>query len=46
MGQVYHLYSKADDSLFLSMISPDSWKQKYLGSFKLDTSHKWAKVDL
>ncbi|WP_395802700.1 DUF2452 domain-containing protein [Daejeonella sp.] len=45
MGQVYHLYRKADESLFLSMISPDSWKQEYLGSFKLDTSHKWAKID-
>lgn len=46
MGQVYHLYSKADDSLFLSMISPDCWNQKYMGSFKLDASHKWSKTDL
>lgn len=45
MGQVYHLYSKADESLFLSLISPDTWKQQYIGSFKLDTDHKWIKVD-
>ncbi len=45
MGQVYHLYSKSDDSFFLSMISPDSWNQKYMGSFKLDASHKWSKVE-
>ena len=46
MGQVYHLYSKTDDTLFLSMISPDSWNQKYLGSFKLDASHKWSKTEI
>lgn len=46
MGQTYHLYSKADGSLFLSMIPPGSWKQQHLSSFKQDTSHKWSRVDL
>ena len=46
MGEVYHLYSKTDDSIFLSLISPDSWNQKYLGSFKLDASHKWSKTEI
>ncbi len=45
MGQVYHLYSKADETYFLSLIAPNSWAQKYVASFKLDASHKWAKVD-
>lgn len=45
MGQVYHLYTKADDTLFLSLISPDTWKQQYIGSFKLDTDHKWVKIE-
>ncbi len=45
IGEIYHLYSKSDDTVFLSMISPDSWTQKYLGSFKLDSSHKWSKIE-
>lgn len=45
MGQVYHLYSKADETYFLSLIAPNSWTQKYVASFKLDASHKWAKVE-
>lgn len=46
MGQTYHLYSKADETHFLSLIDPKSWKQEYLGSFKLDASHKWSRVEL
>lgn len=45
MGEIYHLYCKTDDTLFLSMISPNSWNQKYQGSFKLDASHKWSKTE-
>lgn len=45
MGEVYYLYAKDDDTTFLSLISPDSWNQKYIGSFRLDWSQKWVKVD-
>ncbi|MDF3076743.1 MAG: hypothetical protein K0S09_632 [Sphingobacteriaceae bacterium] len=45
MGETYHLYRKADGSLFLSMVPPNTWKQEYLGSFKQDTDHKWTRVD-
>lgn len=44
MGQPYHLYKKADGSTFLSLVPPNTWKQEYLGSFKLDTDHKWFKI--
>ena len=34
IGQIYHLYMKKDESLFLSLISPSEWKQKFIASFK------------
>ena len=45
-GQVYHLYSKNDESLFLSIIEPSSWNMKYIGSYKIDSSNKWIEVIL
>jgi len=45
MGEIYHLYIKDDESMFLSLISPDQWRQKHIGSFKLDSTQKWIKVD-
>jgi len=45
MGEIYHLYIKNDDSMFLSLISPNQWKQKHIGSFRLDSTQKWIKVD-
>lgn len=44
VGQVYHLYVRADGSLFLSIIEPQSWKMEYIGSFKLDSTNKWIKI--
>lgn len=44
IGHLYHLYSRPDDTLFLSIIEPSSWKMNYVGSFKLDSSNKWIKV--
>jgi hypothetical protein len=45
MGEIYHLYIKDDETMFLSLISPDQWRQKHIGSFKLDSTQKWIKVD-
>jgi len=45
MGEIYHLYIKNDDSMFLSLISPNQWKQKHIGSFRLGSTQKWIKVD-
>jgi hypothetical protein len=44
MNETYHLYVKNDDTTFLSLISPEEWGQKYVGSFKLDSTQKWIKV--
>lgn len=44
IGQVYYLYKKSDESLFLSLIEPTSWNRIYIGSFKLDSSNKWVKI--
>lgn len=46
MGETYHLYIKKDDTMFLSLISPSEWNQNYIGSFKLDSTQKWNKVDI
>ncbi len=47
IGQVYHLYSKKNlDEQFLSLISPDTWDKKYLGSYKLSSDKVWQKVKL
>jgi hypothetical protein len=44
IGNIYHLYERKDLSLFLSMISPDSWNQKFIASFRLDSNGKWNKI--
>lgn len=45
MGEVYHLYMRDDESVFLSLIPPNAWKQKFIASFKLDSREKWVKVN-
>lgn len=44
-GDVYHLYERKDQSIFLSIIAPDEWKQKYVGSFKQINNGKWEKCN-
>ena len=44
VGKVYHLYTKEDDTLFLSIIEPSSWKMKHIGNFKLNSANKWIKL--
>jgi hypothetical protein len=46
MNEIYHLYIKDDDTTFLSLIAPNLWNKKYIGSFKLDSTQKWVKVDI
>jgi len=46
IGEIYHLYSKKNGDIFLSLISPNEWKQKYVASFRLDSNNKWEKYDL
>ncbi len=44
IGHIYHLYSKNDEDMFLSIIEPSSWNMKYIASFKLDSTNKWIKI--
>jgi len=44
IGETYHLYSRENGGIFLSMISPNEWKMDYIGSFKLTSTQKWKKV--
>ena len=46
VGKVYHLYTKEDDTMFLSIIEPSSWNMKYIASFKLNSTNKWVKQEL
>ena len=45
IGEIYHLYTRNTGENFLSLIEPKEWNQKYIGSFKLDSSQKWLRVD-
>ena len=44
IGQTYHLYLNKEEKPFLSLIGPNEWNQKFIGSFKLDSTEKWLKV--
>jgi len=44
VGHVYHLYSREDESMFLSIIEPSNWDKKYIASFRLDSTNKWVKI--
>jgi len=46
IGQVYHLYQDdGHDEQFLSLIPPDSWNMKYIGSFSLNHEKVWQRVN-
>ncbi len=42
VGETYHLYSGDDGINFLSLISPEEWNKKALGTFKLNSDKKWV----
>ena len=44
VGETYHLYERKNGSTFLSMISPNDWKQEYVGSFILLNNGTWEKL--
>lgn len=46
IGEIYHLYTKINGDIFLSLIGPNEWRQKYLGSFRLDSNNKWEKHEI
>ena len=45
-GEIYHLYQRNDQNLFLSIIGPTEWNEISIGSFRLDSNDKWEKVDI
>jgi hypothetical protein len=45
LGTIYHLYMRKDETMFLSLIDPNTWNQDYVGSFELDSREKWIKVE-
>ena len=44
-GEIYHLYQRENEELFLSLIEPEHWDQIYVGSFRLDSNDKWEKIE-
>lgn len=45
IGQVYHLYEKDNrDENFLSLVPPNTWKRKHLGSFKMNSEKVWREI--
>jgi hypothetical protein len=45
IGKIYHLYYGNDEKIFLSLISPNEWNRKYIGSFKYNHDNKWMKIE-
>ena len=44
IGDCYHLYSRANNETFLSLIAPEQCNFKSLGSFRLNSDQIWEKV--
>jgi len=44
IGSTYHLYKKSEDKNFLSIIEPEKWNAKHIGSFTLLSYGKWVKI--
>lgn len=46
IGEIYHLYEKDNrDENFLSLVPPNTWKRKHLGSFKLNSEKIWKEIE-
>lgn len=44
VGETYHLYQRECGKVFLSIISPDEWNKKYIGSYTLLNNGVWEKL--
>ena len=44
-GEKYYLYHKEDYN-FLSIIKPQEWNQKFIGSFILMSNDLWKKIEI
>lgn len=45
MGETYHLYARPGKRPFLSLIPPKDFKQKHLGSFRLNSERIWELIE-
>ena len=47
LGYTYHLYERKDETIFLSLISPDEWPDgpTHIGSYIMDVENRWHEVD-
>ncbi len=45
IGETYHLYLINDDYQ-LSMIAPNQWQQRWIGTFLLNADARWQPVDV
>lgn len=47
-GHTYHLYKKADDTLYFSLLSPQDWAgsppHHFVGSFRLESDMSWTEI--
>lgn len=44
IGEIYHLYKRKNETIFLSIVEPSSWNMEHIGSFTLDSNKKWNKI--
>lgn len=48
-GRIYHLYRRADDSRYFSMLSPAEWRgeppHEFLGSYRLEADMSWTPAE-
>lgn len=45
VGEIYHLYKRENEELFLSIIAPEQCSFESLGSFYLSADQIWQKVE-
>ena len=44
IGETYYLYEKSDNTIFLSLVAPNEWNMKLIGTTKLESNNKWVKI--
>ena len=44
IGETYYLYEKKDGNPFLSLIAPNEWNMKFIGTTRLESNNKWIKL--
>lgn len=46
IGETYYLYRRENETTFLSIISPESFKMEFVAAFKLNSDKIWKKVEI